>query len=58
MGWETVVAGGVEVNLIPGRHDDCVSELHGSELAAALVYCAAVSESGAPAPVLSTVTPV
>ena len=42
MGWETVAAGGVEVHSIPGRHDDCVSELHGRDLAAVLVHCAGV----------------
>ncbi|HEX3374213.1 MAG TPA: alpha/beta fold hydrolase [Edaphobacter sp.] len=40
MGWETVAAGGVEVHSIPGRHDDCISELHGRDLAAILVHCA------------------
>ena len=42
MGWETVAAGGVEVHLIPGRHDDCVAELHERDLAAVLVHCALV----------------
>jgi acyl carrier protein len=48
MGWETVAAGGVEVHSIPGRHDDCVSELHGRDLAAVLVHCAGVFASGEP----------
>jgi thioesterase domain-containing protein/acyl carrier protein len=48
MGWETVAAGGVEVHSIPGRHDDCVSELHGRDLAAVLVHCARVFASGEP----------
>jgi thioesterase domain-containing protein len=46
MGWETVAAGGVEVHSIPGRHDDCVSELHGRDLAAVLINCAGVFASG------------
>jgi hypothetical protein len=48
MGWEMVAAGGVEVHSIPGRHDDCVSELHGRDLAAVLVRCAGVFASGEP----------
>jgi acyl-CoA synthetase (AMP-forming)/AMP-acid ligase II/thioesterase domain-containing protein/acyl carrier protein len=48
MGWETVAAGGVEVHSISGRHDDCVSELHGRDLAAVLVHCAGVFASGEP----------
>jgi acyl-coenzyme A synthetase/AMP-(fatty) acid ligase/thioesterase domain-containing protein/acyl carrier protein len=48
MGWETVAAGGVEVHSIPGRHDDCLSELHGRDLAAVLVHCAGVFASGEP----------
>ena len=40
MGWEMVATGGVEVHAIPGRHDDCMSEFHGSDLAAVLVGCA------------------
>jgi acyl-CoA synthetase (AMP-forming)/AMP-acid ligase II/thioesterase domain-containing protein/acyl carrier protein len=48
MGWETVAAGGVEVHSIPGRHDDCVSELHGRGLAAALVHCAEAFEFSEP----------
>lgn len=48
MGWETVAGGGVEVHSIPGRHDDCVSELHGRDLAAVLVHCAGVFASGEP----------
>lgn len=48
MGWETVAAGGVEVHSIPGRHDDCVSELHGRDLAAVLVRCAGGFASGEP----------
>jgi thioesterase domain-containing protein/acyl carrier protein len=46
MGWESVAAGGVEVHTIPGRHDDCTSELYGRDLAAVLVQCAAAFESG------------
>jgi acyl-coenzyme A synthetase/AMP-(fatty) acid ligase/thioesterase domain-containing protein/acyl carrier protein len=48
MGWETVAAGGVEVHSIPGRHDDCMSELHGRDLAAVLVRCAGGFASGEP----------
>jgi thioesterase domain-containing protein len=50
MGWETLAAGGVEVHPIPGRHDNCMSELHNRDLAATLASCAAAFESGAPAP--------
>ena len=46
MGWESVAAGGVEVHTIPGRHDNCVSEFHGRELAAVLAQCALSFESG------------
>jgi acyl-coenzyme A synthetase/AMP-(fatty) acid ligase/thioesterase domain-containing protein/acyl carrier protein len=48
MGWETVAAGGVEVHSIPGRHDDCVSEPHGRDLAAVLLHCAGVFASTEP----------
>jgi hypothetical protein len=53
MGWETVAAGGLEVNSIPSRHDDCVLELHGRDLAAVLVHCAAAFESKDPGRSLS-----
>jgi thioesterase domain-containing protein len=49
MGWETVAAGGVEVHSIPGRHDDCVAELHERDLAAVLIHCAGVFASSEPA---------
>ena len=45
MGWETVAAGGVEVHSIPPRHDDCISEPHGRDLAAVLAHCAGVFAS-------------
>jgi acyl-coenzyme A synthetase/AMP-(fatty) acid ligase/thioesterase domain-containing protein/acyl carrier protein len=48
MGWERVATGGVEVHSIPGRHDDCISELHGRDLAAVLVHCAGTFASGEP----------
>ncbi|MDP9051840.1 MAG: alpha/beta fold hydrolase, partial [Acidobacteriota bacterium] len=48
MRWETVATGGVEVHTIPGRHDDCVLELHGRDLAAVLVRCAEGFASGEP----------
>jgi thioesterase domain-containing protein len=38
MGWQAV-AGGVEVHHVPGRHDDCFSEMHGAELAHVLLQC-------------------
>jgi thioesterase domain-containing protein/acyl carrier protein len=53
MGWETVAAGGLEVNSIPGRHDDCVLEFHGRDLAAVLVHCAAAFEAKDPSRSLS-----
>lgn len=40
MGWETVTAGGVEVHLVPGRHDDCMAEVYGCYLASVIVRCA------------------
>jgi thioesterase domain-containing protein len=45
MGWESVAAG-VEVHLIAGRHDDCTSEAHSSDLGAVLDHCAAAFEAG------------
>jgi hypothetical protein len=49
-GWETLAAGGVEVHEIPGRHDDCMSPLHGEDLAATLLHCAKAFESDQPGP--------
>lgn len=46
MGWESVAARGLEVHLIPGRHDDCLSERYGRDLAAVLVQCAEAFELG------------
>jgi acyl-coenzyme A synthetase/AMP-(fatty) acid ligase/thioesterase domain-containing protein/acyl carrier protein len=39
MGWQAVAAGGVDVLFVPGRHDDCVSAVHGAGLAHALMQC-------------------
>ena len=46
MGWELVARGGVEVQMIPGRHDDCLAEPFGRNLAAVLEGCAAEFELG------------
>ena len=40
MGWQAVAAGGVDLHHVPGRHDDCLSAMHGAELAHVLVQCA------------------
>jgi thioesterase domain-containing protein len=52
MGWQSVSSGGLDVRTIPGRHDDCMSEEHGVELAAVLESCAATLESGSTAEIV------
>jgi len=47
MGWEAVVVeGNLEVCLIPGRHDDCISERYAGELSAILAGCTQAFISG------------
>ena len=46
MGWQLVAPDGLEVHMVPGRHDDCLSESYGLELASVLVRCSADFQSG------------
>jgi amino acid adenylation domain-containing protein len=39
MGWDLVAVLGVELHQVPGRHDDCLSDVYGAELARVLVRC-------------------